>query len=335
MRNSAVQRRIGRIGISLAAATAVMVAGAACSSTDDAGGSTKLDQNTTLIVGDQVKGTQSLLEAAGELKDVPYKIEWASFEAGPPLLEAEAAGKVDIGGTGAPPAVFAQAANSPIKIVGVETYPKVNDYLLVAPDSPIKTVADLKGKKVAFTKGSSSNGLVLALLKQAGLKPSDIQETYLNPTEGLSAFQSGQVDALAVWSPYAVLAKQKGARVVGDGTGLVTQQVYFLASDKALGDTAKSAALKDFVGRLGRAQKWAKGHEDDWVPVYSKLTTLPEPVARETFEGTAGELTLIDDKSIGQQQGLIDLFADAGVIPTKPVAKDFFDDRFNSEISGS
>ncbi|MFT4128043.1 MAG: ABC transporter substrate-binding protein [Gordonia sp. (in: high G+C Gram-positive bacteria)] len=330
-----LRRGIARIGISLAAAAAVVVAGAACSSGDETSGSSTLNANTTLVVGDQVKSTQTLLEAAGELQNLPYKIEWAAFESGPPLLEAEAAGKVDIGATGDTPAVFAQAANSPLKIVTVTAVPKINDFLLVRPDSPIHSVADLRGKKVAFTKGSSSHGLVLGLLNQAHLKPSDITETYLTPTEGLAAFTSGQVDAWAVWNPYAVLAKQKGARVVGDGAGIQTQQSYYLASDRALGDGAKSAALTDFVGRLARAQKWAIGHENEWVPVFSRLTTLPESVARETFRAQAGSFVAIDAARIAKQQKLIDLFSGAGVIPNKPTAQDFFDNRFNPEATAS
>ena len=316
----------------MVAAAAVMLTGAACSSgeADDAG---KPSADTKLVIGDQVKLTQSLLESSGELKDIPYEVEWASFEAGPPLLEAASAGKIDFGGTGDVPALFAQSAGSPLKIVATSTKPSVGDYLLVKPDSPIKTVEDLKGEKVAFTKGSSSNGLVIGLLDQAGLKPDDIEQTYLTPNEGLAAFTSGQVDAWAVWNPFAIVAQKQGARVVGDGTGLTTQQSYYLASDKALNDGAKNAALKDFVGRLVRAQKWALGNKDKWVPVFSKLTTLPEDVASKTFDESSGEYVPIADTVIAKQQKLIDLFSGAGVIPNKPTAKDYFDERYNSEVT--
>ncbi|MFT4085936.1 MAG: ABC transporter substrate-binding protein [Gordonia sp. (in: high G+C Gram-positive bacteria)] len=327
-------RRISRIGITAAVLAAVVAVGTACSSNDStAADDTAGVGDVTLTVGDQVKGTQSLLEASGELKNLPYKIKWATFEAGPPLLEAAAADKIDFGGTGDVPPVFAQSAGSPLKIVAVTSVRKAGDYLLVPEGSSIKSVAELKGKKVAFTKGSSSNGLVLAALKQAGLKPSDITETFLSPSEGLAAFTSGQVDAWAVWNPYAAVAKSKGKpRVLADGTNLTSKQTYYLASKGALADSAKDEALKDLVGRIARAQRWAATHEDQWVPIFSKLTTLPEQVAKATFESSSGSLVPIDDAVIGKQQRLIDLFADAKVIPNHPKAADYFDARYNAAV---
>lgn len=325
--------RIARTGMSLAVAAAVVMAGTACSSGDDAG--TVGSGDVTLVVGDQVKGTQTLLESAGELKDLPYKIKWASFEAGPPLLEAASAGKVDVGSTGDVPAVFAQSAGSPLKIITVTANRKSGDYLLVPEGSSIRSVADLRGKKVAFTKGSSANGLALALLDEAGLKPSDVTETYLTPNEGLAAFTAKQIDAWAVWNPYAAIAiAQHKAQIIADGSnGLTTQQGYYLASNAALADSAKNTALKDFVGRVARAQKWAVAHKDQWVPIFSKLTTLPETIAAATFDTSSGTLVPIDADRIAKQQKLIDLFSSAGAIPNKPTAADYFDDRFNDQIA--
>lgn len=325
--------KFGRLGVSLAAVVALAMAGTACSSSDGQSDDGVGSGDVTLVVGDQVKSTQTLLESAGELKDLPYKITWASFEAGPPLLEAAAAGKVDVGATGDVPAVFAQSAGSPLKIVSILAGSTANDFLLVPENSPIGSVAELKGKKVAFTKGSSSNGLVLALLDQAGLKPADITETYLTPNEGLAAFNAGQVDAWAVWNPYAVIAQQQSkARVLADGEGLTTLQGYYLASDAALGDKAKNTALADFVGRVTRAQRWAVDNKDKWVPIFSTLTTLPEPVAAATFDTSAREIVPIDAERIAKQQKLIDLFSGAAVIPNKPDAAEYFDDQFNSVV---
>ncbi|MFW0792120.1 ABC transporter substrate-binding protein [Gordonia sp. CPCC 205333] len=290
----------------------------------------------TLTVGDQVKVNESLLDASGELKDLPYKIEWAAFEAGPPLLEAAAAGKVDFGGTGDVPPVFAQASRAPLKIVGTQARTKPNDFLLVPTGSGAKSIADLKGKKIAFTQGSSSHGLVLALLKKAGLSPKDITATYLSPPEALSAFTAGQVDAWAVWNPFATVGiAQAHAKVISDGAGLTTQQVYFLASDKAIADAAKKAAIADLLARIARANLWATTHASQWIPIYSKLTTLPEPVARATFDTGSGPLVPTTDAVIAKQQNLIDLFAEAKVIPGKVTAKEFFDTGFNDAISSA
>ncbi len=250
-----VEETLGRMAVGLVAALSLSVS--ACSSDDSgSGGQSASAQRITLTVGDQVKQTQSLLEASGELKDLPYDIDWASFESGPPLLEAAAAGKVDIGGTGDVPPVFAQASGAPLKIVAVQSREKPGDFLLAPSGSSVTSIADLKGKKVAFTKGSSSNGLVLALLDKAGLKPSDIQQTYLTPTEGLSAFTNGQVDAWAVWNPFAQVAiSQHGAKVVSDGEGLVTSR-RTTSPPRRRSATWRSRRRSAISSAVSRANKW-------------------------------------------------------------------------------
>ncbi|MGV9827632.1 ABC transporter substrate-binding protein [Gordonia sp. NPDC003429] len=328
-------KRFSAVAAGVAAILAVSLS--ACSSDESSSGaSSSGNDRITLTVGDQVKQTESLLEASGELKDLPYDITWASFESGPPLLEAASAGKVDIGGTGDVPPVFAQASGAKLKIVAVQARSKPGDFLLVPPGSSVRSIADLKGKKVAFTKGSSSNGLVLALLDQAGLKPADIEQTFLTPTEGLSAFTNGQVDAWAVWNPFAQVAiSQHGATVVSDGAGLVTQQAYYLASDASIADQPKRKAINDLIARLSRANQWAVTHENEWIPTYSKLTKLPEPIARATFATSSGGIVPIGPEQIAKQQRLIDLFADAKVIPTHPTAADYFDQQFNGALAGT
>ena len=143
------RKRWGALAVGLIAALSLSVS--ACSSDDSGSGTQSASaQRITLTVGDQVKQTQSLLEASGELKDLPYDIDWASFESGPPLLEAAAAGKVDIGGTGDVPPVFAQASGAPLKIVAVQAREKPGDFLLVPSGSSVKSIADLKGKKLSL-----------------------------------------------------------------------------------------------------------------------------------------------------------------------------------------
>ena len=110
---------------------------------------------------------------------------------------------------------------------------------------------------------------------------------------------------------------------------------YYLASSASLGDSAKQKAISDLIGRLARANKWSVTHEDQWIPIYSKLTKLPEPVARATFSTSSGSLVPIGDAQIAKHQRLLDLFADAKVIPNKPKAADYFDNQFNGALSGT
>ncbi|WP_305094324.1 ABC transporter substrate-binding protein [Prescottella sp. R16] len=291
------------------------------------------DAGVTLRIGDQVKSTQSLLEAAGALDDLDYRIEWSTFEAGPPLLEALGADKIDAGATGDVPPVFAQANGNPGRIVAVQARTGANDFLLVPGGSPAASIRDLQGKRIAVTQGSSSHGFVLGLLEQAGLPVDAVRLQFLSAADALAAFTAGQVDAWAVWNPYSTIGtKTAGARIVVDGSEVTTGQSYFSAAAGALADPKKSAALDDFFERLARAQAWADAHPDAWVPIFAKLTKLPEEVAAAAFDTSKGRYVPIDDDRIAKQQKLIDLFVQAGVLTSAPVAADWFDPRFDDAI---
>ncbi|MCW2606673.1 MAG: putative transporter substrate binding lipoprotein [Frankiales bacterium] len=289
-------------------------------------------RRVVLKVGDQVKLAQSVLEAAGELDDLPYRLEWASFTAGPPLLEALNAHAIDVGGTGDSPAAFAQASGADLKVVAVQKGPGT-DKVLAAKGSGISDVAGLRGRKVAVAKGSSAHGTLVGLLEKAGLSFADITPVYLAPPDALSAFGSGKVDAWVVWNPYAAIGLgQAGGTQVADGTGISSGQSFVLASDRTLADPGKTAAARDYITRLARANAWANDHPEVWVPRYAALTGLPEAVARTTFESSKGTYVPLDDDVAARQQALIERFRGAGLLAGSPRAVDFFDDRFDADV---
>lgn len=149
----------------------------------------------------------------------------------PQMLEALNVGSIDLGSTGDIPPIFARAAGADLVYVGVEPPKPKAEVILVPENSPIKTVADLKGHKVAFQKGSSSHNLLLRALRRAGLKFTDIQPTYLTPADARAAFQQGNVDAWAIWDPYYSAALlQGGVRVLKDGTDLNQTGSFYLAA---------------------------------------------------------------------------------------------------------
>ena len=236
----------------------------------------------TLIVGDQKGGSKALLTAAGELDDVPYKIQWQEFTSGPPLLEALNAGSIHIGGVGNTPPLFAAAAKGEFQAVQAATYGGTGDAIVVPKGSPIKTVADLKGKTVGVAEGSSANYNLLAQLDQVGLKYDDVQVQNLQPADALAAFSSGHLDAWAIWEPFTSQAEQEaGARVITTGKGLVNGYVFQIASQPALDDPATTAALKDYVGRIATAQVWSQTHKEDWAKVWSEVASLRPPDSPE------------------------------------------------------
>lgn len=166
-----------------------------------------------------------------KLKPLGVNVRWFEFPAGPPLLEALNVGSVNLGMTGDAPPVFAQAAGTDLVYVGSEPAKPTSSAILVAKDAPIRTLADLKGKRVAFTKGSSAHYLVVQALKKAGLKYSDIQPVTLAPAEARAAFERGSVDAWAIWDPFYAAAERAGnVRVLSSGKGLTSNNSFYLAN---------------------------------------------------------------------------------------------------------
>jgi sulfonate transport system substrate-binding protein len=304
-----------------AATTPPVAAGAATTTAADL---TKV----TLRVGDQVQLTQTGLQAAGQA-DTPYKIEWASFSSGPPLLEALNADAIDIGGVGDAPPIFAASSGAKIKSVLATKTAQVNQGILVKGNG-ITSVAGLKGKKVAVAKGSSANWVLLKALQDNGLAISDVDIAYLQPTDAQQAFANGSVDAWVVWAPFSIQAQAQGATfgVTGDQLG-IPGLTFQVASDKALADPAKSAAIADFLTRARAAQVWQRTNKDAWAQKYSELTKLPVDLARGVL-AVDPVFTAIDPAVVSAQQAEADGFFAAGLIPTKVDFAAAVDDRFNA-----
>jgi len=157
---------------------------------------------TTLRVGDQKGNSQAVMEAAGVLRDVPYKIEWKEFPAAAPLLEALGAGAIETGLVGDAPFTFAAAANVPVKAIGAIRQSREGLAILVPRDSHIHGFDDLRGKKIATGRGSIGHQLILAALEARGWSPGDVQIVFLAPSDAKVAYTQGSVDAWSTWEPY-------------------------------------------------------------------------------------------------------------------------------------
>src|SRR5579864_6420997 len=220
-----------RISLHVAAAllAALTTFSATAQSTSNGNGS---EPANVLRIGYQKSGLLAILKAQGsldeKLKPLGYSIKWFEFPAGPQLLEALNANSVDFGYTGAPPPVFAQAGAVRFVYVGAEPAGNGNEALFVKPDSPLRTLADLKGKRIALQKGSSSHYLLLEVLRRANLRYEDIHPVYLPPADARAAFENGDVDAWIVWDPYYAAAQQAlKVRTLGDySTGESVHNFY-------------------------------------------------------------------------------------------------------------
>ncbi|WP_024509249.1 ABC transporter substrate-binding protein [Bradyrhizobium sp. ARR65] len=266
-----------------------------------------------LRVGDQKGGNRSLLEISGLAKDLPYKIQWSEFPAAAPILEALNAGALDVGYTGDLAFLSVYATGAPIKAVGGTRSDPRTQAILVRQDSPIKSAADLRGKRVAGTRGGWGQFLIDATLEKDGGKIEDAIFAPLDPVDAKIALLAGSIDAWAVWEPYVSFAKLRdNARVVADGAGLTPTITFIVASDSAI--ATKREAVADLVQRLNKARLWSLDHLAEYARNTAELTRLPEDVLLAAYTAQHTSPIAIDDDIIKEVQQASDRATRYGIL---------------------
>jgi len=279
-------------------------------------GFTRAAGKTVLRAGDQKGGLRALLEAAGELKNLDYEIQWTEFPAAAPLAEALNAEAVDLGPIGDAPLIFALAQGVRIKAFAVNRSDAYGTAVLVRGDSPIANGAGLKGKSVATNRGSIGHYVTLRTLAAAGLKPADVEFRFLTPPDAKLALISGSVDAWATWEPYTAVAEVVDKlRVLSNGRGLWSGLSYIAATDTAL--QGKRAVLADFKARVERAQAWSNQHIAEYADVQARIIGITVPAARLAFERRGTRYLPIDAAIVTEQQHTADFYVQAGLLPKR------------------
>lgn len=254
---------------------------------------------------------QGTIERALEARGVE-SVKWVEFQYGPPLLEALGIGSIDLGAVGDTPPIFAQAAGA--KVVYAAATPASQSAILVPQDSPLRTVADLKGKRLAFARGSSSHNFVLQALAKAGLAPGDVQQTFLSPADAVAAFARRSVDAWAVWDPYFALAEQKhGARVITTTEGVLDSYSFYLANRDFA--ARHPAVLKASLDALGDTVRWSAANRDKLAAAFSEVTGIERAVQSRAVERARIEIGPITEPVIQSQQTIADTFHKLGIVP--------------------
>jgi len=293
--------------------------------------------NVDLRIGDQAgAGSQALLTAAGLIGKLPFKAQWADFTSGPPMLQAMGSGSIDIGLVGDAPPIFAAAGGSQIAVVGALKSSPDGTALLVPANSPVHSVAQLKGKSIAVAQGSSSNYHILATLAKAGLTVKDVSLDYLQPAEALAAFSSGHVAAWDVWTPYIEQAEsQYHARVLANGTDVGDTYSFVVASRAALADPAKAAAIRDYLRLIDQAYGWSAANKSSWAGTWAKASGLPLPVMTQATKDNQTTPVAITPAVISSEQKVADAFTAAGLIPGKIDFANFAVSTFNDITGGT
>ena len=284
----------------------------------------------TLQVGDQKGGTEALLRAADALANLPYRIAFSTFTSGPPQIEALTAGKIDFAVTGNTPPVFGAAANSKTRVVSAWDGAAPGEQILVRTNSSISSVRDLRGKTILVAKGSAAHANVLEHLADVGLKPKDVKLVFLQPADALSAFANGQGDAWVIWEPYT---SQANLTLKVRSIGSAENGYWFgSASVRALTDPKRNSAVADLLVRYERAAQWARDNPSEWAKKYAKAVGLDLKVA-ELAQSHLLRLPIpLDDKVVGAEQRLANLFAAADQIPEAPDFIEWVDRRFNNVL---
>lgn len=247
-----------------------------------------------------------------------FSVKWVEFPAGPQLLEGLNVGSVDIGFVGEAPPIFAQAAGAKFYYIGHDPAAPKAEALVVPKDSPIKTVAELKGKKVALNKGSNVHFLLVKLLEKNGLKLSDIQPVYLPPADARAAFESKNVDAWVIWDPFTAAAeKQIGARVLADATGVAQNHQFYLA-ERSFTEKHPQIIRAVFEDSAEKG-KWVKANLRQAAEIIAPLQGLPVDVAELSLRRYEFNVQPLSDTVVEQQQKIADTFAELKLIP-KPIS---------------
>ena len=271
-----------------------------------------------LRVGFQ-KGEPSLVAAKQNraletaLAPLDVEVEWLEFPFGPPMLEAMRVGSIDFGGVGDTPPVFAQAAHADLLYVAGQ--PAGASAILLPPGSTLQTLHDLKGKKLAYARGSSAHNLAIAAVEKAGLTWNDIVPVSLAPADAAAAFERGGIDAWSIWDPYfAMYETRPGVRVLASSADIVAQNSFFIATRSYV--VANPQIITRTIETLGNVDAWAATHRAEVADLLAAGTGVPAEVELRAINRSPLKILPMSDAFADSQQQVADRFHALGLIPT-------------------
>lgn len=266
-----------------------------------------------------------LLKSQGTLEKklapLGVSVKWVEFPAGPQLLEGLNVGSIDVGYTGEAPPIFAQAAGAKFAYIGYDPASPEAEALIVPKGSGLKSVADLKGKKIALNKGSNVHFFLVKLLEKNGLKYSDIQPVFLAPADARAAFEKGAVDAWVIWDPFLAAAeKQVGARILADAKGVVPNYAFYLAERGYVERHAD--VVKALFEELVSQGRYLKDQPAKAAATIAPLQGLSADVVELNLRRYKYSVAPLTDEVVTQQQKIADTFAELKLIPKPIVVRD-------------
>ncbi len=288
----------------------------------------------TLRVASYKGGWNTLLKAAG-LATTPYQIDWKEFNSGVQHIEAINAGALDLGSGSEIPAVFAARTPGRVRVIAVSKGDLNNQAVFAQKEAPIKSIADLKGKRVGYVRATTTHYFLHKMLAEAGLSLQDVQLVSLSPADGLSAFARGDLDAWAIYGYNGQLARTKyGARPVKTSLGYLSGNFLIYGNADTQADPVRQAALADLLVRVRKATAWSVAHPEKWAEAQAAETRVPVDALLALFRARSQDdrIKAIDDADIVSHQDVADVFSKIGVLDAPVKVSPLWDRTFDKAL---
>ena len=314
---------IKKLALSLLIIVCLIVTG--CSVNNSSADDNKED---VVRIGYQKNGPLIILKTLGtleeRLKEIGYKVEWNEFQAGPALVEALNAGSIDFGRTGNSPPIFAQVADAPFVTIAAGKSKFEGSGILVAEDSDITSIKDLKDKKVSFARGSSSHYLIVKALDSVGLDYTDINPVFLSPGDARIAFEQGQIDAMVVWDPFVSSTEiNMNATLLASGEGFTTDRDFFLATEEFA--KGHQDLITVILEEIESSSDWANNNHDELVEMLVPILNIDEASIEMAVERRVYGVDPLSKEIMEEQQEIADVFFRLDIIPKEIDVRDVMD----------
>jgi len=302
------------------------------------GGNAQANSDVTLRVGATGWKVEEAVLKFAHLDNTPYNVKWSTFQGGDKQLEAVRAGALDLAASSEIPPVFAAADGKPnFKVVAVQLGATLNQEVVVPKGSKITGIAGLKGKTVGYVKNTTAHYFLYELLKQAGLKWTDVNAKPLLPNDGLAALNGGSVDAFASYGTSVITAHQQGAKTIGSGADILSGNFLWSARDSVLKSGKQKEAAADLIARISKAYAYVRdGREAEFAKVIAKNTH--QPVAQAQADLVAQQkqrpsrARTVDAAATASEQKVADVFTELGALDSRLDVSAFWTTDLNSEL---
>jgi NitT/TauT family transport system substrate-binding protein len=242
-----------------------------------------------------ISGISIIAKEKGMFEKYDLDVTVSNFTSGKQCLQTVMGGAADIATTAEAPTTAAAMAKEPIAFLARTEYSDLKT--LTAVKSGIKKMADLKGKRVAFTAGSGSEVYTATLLKKAGLTKDDVKLVNLRPQDMAAALASGSIDAFNIWEPHIFNAKRvMGEKVIQLDAGSVYSESFNIVVTQ---DYLKNnqATVDSFMKALLEAEAWMKANEAEAIKIVAKKVGLPKADLAAMWKEYVFEIAL-DDRTM-------------------------------------